>query len=175
MQRIAQNPRSGHSQHVPGIVSGTDPWQVPSGLVTGREGCMTGEMPLRGSPCRRAALFPRGFNRSRSLASPWGTLRAEGKRLLLRMFCSVEGLTGFHLTCKSQKIGANHFSPSLFTHMTHKHLPPTLVLLFLKVESLSCIWFNNNSSSKKKKISVEVCYCVRLDQKQFFKGGFQDS
>lgn len=42
-----------------------------SGLVTGCEGCTTGEMCLCESMCRKAGLAPSDVNRSRSLSNPW--------------------------------------------------------------------------------------------------------
>lgn len=164
-----ENPDLAVLSTFPGWPPAQTPGKCPSGLVTGHEGCMTREMflseslrtKLGWSKCFHGALYMQNSNICPSSAK------------LLLLLNILEVLMDSYLTWKSQKTGSKHFNPSLFTHMTHMHLPPTLVLLFLQVESLSCIWFNNNSTHKKK-ISIG-CYRVRLDQKQFFKGGFQDS
>lgn len=62
----------------PGLPPAQTPGRCPSGLVTGHEGCMTGEMFLCESLCRKAGLVQ---------IFPWGTLRAEFKRL--PQFCQA--------------------------------------------------------------------------------------
>lgn len=89
----------------------------PSGLVTGCEGCTTGEMCLCESMCRKAGLAPSDVNRSRSLSNPWAPYEQKsdvscsscpGSARLLLLFCIMEGLMDSCLICKSQKIEANH-------------------------------------------------------------------
>lgn len=129
------------------------PGRCPSVLVTGWEGCTAGGMCLCS---QRAGLIPGDFHRNENHSNPQGTLWAEGKCLLFKLpqLCQAvlhpkgtEGLLpAFQIPEKKEQITST--LPFLHKWLI-SILPPTLVLLLLKVESLSCIWFNNNSRRKK--------------------------